>query len=203
MDCSLPDSSIHGISQARILEQVPISSPRGIFPTQGSNPCLLHWQVDPLLLRHLGSPEDQGDTSISQQMPAGQMVTWVITVPFPTSILTTMQSPSLTKIRCNLDEQKGLATLTQLGIALKGHFGSRAPGWVSQGSGCFCISASFAFLPFPSIGGRSQGHPLKSILHPKLHGRVCLQGKLTFDGYKRCILGQRLPNIKLIQTVKF
>ena len=27
-----------------------------IFPTQGSNPCLLHWQVDSLPLSHLGSP---------------------------------------------------------------------------------------------------------------------------------------------------
>ena len=28
----------------------------GIFPHQGSNPCLLHWQADPELLRHQGSP---------------------------------------------------------------------------------------------------------------------------------------------------
>ena len=29
MDCSLPGSSVHGISQARVLEQVAISSSRG------------------------------------------------------------------------------------------------------------------------------------------------------------------------------
>ena len=29
---------------------------QGIFPTQGWNPCLLHWQVDSLPLSHLGSP---------------------------------------------------------------------------------------------------------------------------------------------------
>ena len=29
---------------------------QGIFPTQGSNPCFLHWQVDSLPLSHLGSP---------------------------------------------------------------------------------------------------------------------------------------------------
>ena len=29
---------------------------QGIFPTQRSNPCLLHWQVDSLPLRHQGSP---------------------------------------------------------------------------------------------------------------------------------------------------
>ena len=29
---------------------------QGIFPTQGSNSHLLHWQADSLLLSHLGSP---------------------------------------------------------------------------------------------------------------------------------------------------
>ena len=49
-DCSLPGSSVHGISQARILEWVNISSSRGIFLTKGSNLGLLlgrqilyHW----------------------------------------------------------------------------------------------------------------------------------------------------------------
>ena len=30
---------------------------QGIFPTQGSNHCLLHWLVDSLLLSHQGSPD--------------------------------------------------------------------------------------------------------------------------------------------------
>ena len=42
MDCSLPGFSIHGISQARILESVAISFLQGIFLTEGLNPCLLH-----------------------------------------------------------------------------------------------------------------------------------------------------------------
>ena len=50
MDCILSGSSVHGISQARILEGVTISF------SQGSNPCLLHWQADSLLLSHQGSP---------------------------------------------------------------------------------------------------------------------------------------------------
>ena len=57
MNCSPPGSSVHGLSQARLLEWVAISS--GIFPTQGSNPhlwSLLHWQADFLRLHHLGSP---------------------------------------------------------------------------------------------------------------------------------------------------
>ena len=29
---------------------------RGIFPTQGSNPFLLHWQADSIILSHLESP---------------------------------------------------------------------------------------------------------------------------------------------------
>ena len=51
MDCSPPGSSVHGILQARILEQVAIPFSRGIFPTQGSNPrllCLLNWQAGSL-----------------------------------------------------------------------------------------------------------------------------------------------------------
>ena len=41
MDYSLPDSSVHGISQARILDRGHFLSQR-IFMTQGSNPRLLH-----------------------------------------------------------------------------------------------------------------------------------------------------------------
>ena len=51
LHCSLPGSSVHGISQARILEWVAVSFSRG------SNPHLLHWQADSSPLNHLGSPE--------------------------------------------------------------------------------------------------------------------------------------------------
>ena len=44
------------IFQARILESVAISHSREIFLTQGSNPCLLQWQVASLPLSHMGSP---------------------------------------------------------------------------------------------------------------------------------------------------
>ena len=56
MDCSPPGSSIHGISQARILECIATSFSRGGFLTQGSNPSLLHWQSDSLPLSHLEGP---------------------------------------------------------------------------------------------------------------------------------------------------
>ena len=48
MDCSLPGSSVHGISQARILEWVDFP---GNLPDPGKR--LLNWQADSLALRHL------------------------------------------------------------------------------------------------------------------------------------------------------
>ena len=53
---SPPGSSVHGISQARILEWVIISSSKESSPAQGSNVYLLHWQADSLPLSHLESP---------------------------------------------------------------------------------------------------------------------------------------------------
>ena len=55
LDCSPPDSSVHGILQARILEWVAIPFSRGIFPTQGSNPGLLHCRE---ILYHLRQPKE-------------------------------------------------------------------------------------------------------------------------------------------------
>ena len=56
VDCSLPGSSVCGIFQARILEWVGHFLLQGIFPTQGLNWHLLHWQADSLSLCYLGSP---------------------------------------------------------------------------------------------------------------------------------------------------
>ena len=53
-DYNLPSSSVHRISQARILDGVPFPSP-GIFLTQGSKTSLLHWQAGSLPLSHQGS----------------------------------------------------------------------------------------------------------------------------------------------------
>ena len=55
VDCGPPGSSVHGISQARILKWVVISFSEGSFLTQGSNTHLLHWQVDSFPLSHRGS----------------------------------------------------------------------------------------------------------------------------------------------------
>ena len=56
LNYSTPDSSVHGISQARILEWVAILF-QGIFLTQGSNLCclhLLHYRLILYPLSHLG-----------------------------------------------------------------------------------------------------------------------------------------------------
>jgi len=42
--CSPPSSSVLGISQARILEWVAISSSRGFSQPRGQNPHLLYWR---------------------------------------------------------------------------------------------------------------------------------------------------------------
>ena len=55
MDCSSPDSSVHGILQARILEWVAMPSSRGSSqPRDQTAPPAL--QADPLPLSHRGSP---------------------------------------------------------------------------------------------------------------------------------------------------
>ena len=58
LDCSSLDSSVLGISQARILEWVAISSSRRSSPTEGWNPsllCLLHCRQILYPLSHQGS----------------------------------------------------------------------------------------------------------------------------------------------------
>ena len=58
MDWSPPASSLHRISQAKILEWVTISSSRDLCDLEinSHRPHLLHWQADSLPLSHLGSP---------------------------------------------------------------------------------------------------------------------------------------------------
>jgi len=58
MDFRPPDSSVLGIFQARILEWVGISFSRTSSIPRDQTLCFLHWQVDSLPLRYLGSPLD-------------------------------------------------------------------------------------------------------------------------------------------------
>ena len=70
MDCSLPGSFVPGTSQTRILECVAISSSRGIFLTQGSNPGLLHWRADSLP----SGPPGKSKRGVNGLQEASQMV---------------------------------------------------------------------------------------------------------------------------------
>ena len=56
MDCSLPSSSVHGISQARIPELVAISFSRGSSWPMARIPISCALQADSLLLSHWKSP---------------------------------------------------------------------------------------------------------------------------------------------------
>ena len=56
MDYSPLGSSVLGILQGKNTVVGCHFLLQGIFPTQGSNLCLLHWQADSLPLSLLGSP---------------------------------------------------------------------------------------------------------------------------------------------------
>ena len=49
MSCTLGGSGV-------VARGLSCSAACGIFPDQGFNPCPLRWQVDSLLLEHLGNP---------------------------------------------------------------------------------------------------------------------------------------------------
>ena len=54
--CNSMNYTVHEILQARILEWVAFPFSRGIFPTQGSNPCLPHCRKILYQLSHKGNP---------------------------------------------------------------------------------------------------------------------------------------------------
>ena len=56
LDHRLPGSSVHGILQARILEWVAISFPRGSSSNPAVEPSSPALQADSLSLCHAGSP---------------------------------------------------------------------------------------------------------------------------------------------------
>ena len=56
MDCSSPGSSVHGDSLGNNAEVGCYALLQGIFPTQGSNPGLLHCRQILYHLSHQGSP---------------------------------------------------------------------------------------------------------------------------------------------------
>ena len=59
MDYSPLGSSIHGDSPGKNTGVGCYFLLQGIFPAQGSNLHLLHWQADSSLLSHQGSPQEK------------------------------------------------------------------------------------------------------------------------------------------------
>ena len=57
INSSPPGSSVHGTSQARILDGLPFP-PAGDLPDPGTEPKSPAWQADSLPVSHLGSPPD-------------------------------------------------------------------------------------------------------------------------------------------------
>ena len=64
LDCSLPDSSVHGDYLDKNTGVGFHALLQGTFPTQGSNPGLLHCRQILYCLSHQGSPLDITDTFI-------------------------------------------------------------------------------------------------------------------------------------------
>ena len=71
MDCSLPGSSVHGDSPGKNTRMGCHALLQGIFPTQGSNPGLLHcrWilyqlsqQRSPIILEWVAYPFSRGSS---------------------------------------------------------------------------------------------------------------------------------------------
>ena len=135
LEYSLLDSSVHGIPQERILEWVAISFSRGIFPTQGSNPGLLHCRQILYHQSHQGSPN-----SINWLKMVKTPVGW--TVKSLIKLLSWNQFSSVAQscpILCDPMDY------TPPGSSIHGIFQERILEWVA-------ISFSRSGLPFPSPG---------------------------------------------------
>ena len=75
MEYSPPGSSVHKISQARILEWVVISFSRGSSPTQGWNPHVLPWRAGSFTPDPPGKPEHHDCISFYNEQKHIMMLT--------------------------------------------------------------------------------------------------------------------------------
>ena len=98
MDCSPPESSVHGISQARVLEWLAIFLLQGIFLTQGLNPHLL---LGKWVLYHRATWEAPKITCALQLKPSSRLLLanasrqclLLVPVSVPTSLLALRNFP--------------------------------------------------------------------------------------------------------------
>ena len=85
INCSPPGSSVHGVSQARILGWVALPSSRGSSrprdQTQGLNPHLLPLMVGSLQLSHLRSHREGYQAPIPSFSSSGLLLVWSWTSP--------------------------------------------------------------------------------------------------------------------------
>ena len=79
MDCHPPGSSVYGFPRQEYWNGLPFP-PQGIFPNQGSNLRLLHWQAGCLLLSHQGSPLKIGKIEIKLISVTNDMIDNVETI---------------------------------------------------------------------------------------------------------------------------
>ena len=115
-----------GILQARIWEWVAMSFSRGIFPTKGSNPCLLHWQSNSLTLSHQGRP--QNSTNLGKSFN-------LLRLHFPIHLLihsTDIYYIQVTQVRCLLQhkQEHGGWAVSEV---LRARCGEHRPQWGPQG----------------------------------------------------------------------
>ena len=83
MDCSLPGSSVHGISQLRILEWITMPSPRG--SSWPRNPSLLHLLHCRQMLYCWASVKAQRwpkDFKFHEKWTSSHLV-WILALPVP------------------------------------------------------------------------------------------------------------------------
>ena len=72
MCCNLPGSSVHGIFQARMLEQIALCFSKGSSQPRDQTRILhlLHWQAGSLQLSHQGSPNQAKE--LLEKMACGE-----------------------------------------------------------------------------------------------------------------------------------
>ena len=103
LNYSPPGPSVQGISQARILKWVAISSSREIFLAQGLNTSLLHllhWQADSLPLSHQGSPLSISLSSVQLLSRVRLFATaWIAAHQASLSVTNSRSSPRLMSIK--------------------------------------------------------------------------------------------------------
>ena len=181
MDCRPPGSSVHGILQARALEQVATPPPGDPLSTQGWSPALLRCRRTLYHLNRQGRPRmlEQVATSSSRASPRPRDQTCISVSPasagrfFTTSA--TWEAPiKLLKVKLLVAQSYlTLATLMDCsppGSSVHGILLARVLEWVpissSRGSSrprdqtqISCIAGRFFFLPSEELLGKCKLKP--------------------------------------------